>query len=104
MKRRIRFLGGFFRDVREQKLWYDLRSTQAGAKFKQEVDAAVRHIRDWPESCHVIRQDVRRKGLKNFPFTVVYFTDTKETVVVGVMHFAQDFGLWLKLRFGLEEE
>ncbi len=43
-----------------------------GSRFLSAFEAALAHIRKHPEASQIVIKDIRRKGLKRFPYSILY--------------------------------
>ena len=59
-------------ELNDAAAFFELKREGLGLRFLLAVEAAVSHIREHPEASPVIMQDVRRKALKRFPYSVIY--------------------------------
>jgi len=79
--------------------WYDEREPGLGERFEGAARAAIEAIVNSPEAWAVWRgwQDeplVRSKGVKNFPYSVVYFVQDDRIIIVAVAHTSRRPGYW----------
>jgi plasmid stabilization system protein ParE len=82
------------KDYREARDWYSARSADAGKRFVDAVDAAVRRICAAPESLPVISGKYRRVPLENFPHSLIFYQRTEfEVRIVAVAHPSRQTGL-----------
>jgi toxin ParE1/3/4 len=68
----------------EQVEYFDEQESGLGARFIDDVDAAVRMIREYPESGVPVSRDVRKKVLREFPFNPFYVPTTEQVLIVAV--------------------
>jgi hypothetical protein len=66
-----------------------------GARFVKSVLAVVDKIAENPLVYAKTIDDVRAAGVKNFPYSLFYFVDTNNSVVVGCIHQRRDLKLVL---------
>lgn len=52
--------------------YYELQATGLGSDFLDEVDLAIRDIRENPERWPVLRNDMRRRLVRRFPYALLY--------------------------------
>lgn len=59
-------------ELNDAAAFFEIKREGLGLRFLSTVEAAVSHIREHPEASPLIMQDVRRKVLKRFPYSVIY--------------------------------
>ncbi len=79
--------------------WYDGRESAAGERFENAVrsaiDDAVESPESWPRWPGWIREPlVRSKGVRGFPYRLVYFVRGELLTVVAVAHEKRRPGYW----------
>lgn len=79
-----RFLAEARDEFEEQVAYFDEQVPGLGDKLIQDVEAAVRAIREYPESGSPLSRNVRKKVLGAFPFNTFYVAGSAEIVVVAV--------------------
>jgi len=79
-----RFLAEARAEFQEQVAYFDDQVSGLGDKFIQDVEAAVRAIREHPESGAPVSRNVRKKVLGAFPFNIFYVAASSEIVIVAV--------------------
>jgi toxin ParE1/3/4 len=78
--------------------WYADRSLESASRFAALVDAAIGGIRVRPEAWALWpgRDDVRRRVLRRFPYSVVFLVREEVVVVVAIAHHKRRPGYWLR--------
>lgn len=66
--------------------WYEAKVRGLGGNFLGRVTEALDHIRSFPESCPILLGRVRRKPLKQFPYSILYSIDSSGILVLAVAH------------------
>ena len=79
-----RFVAEARDEFREQVAYFDGQVSGLGDKFIQDVETAVRAIREHPESGSPVSRNVRKKVLGAFPFNIFYVVAAEEIVIVAV--------------------
>lgn len=74
--------------------YYQTQSLGLGAEFLAEVEQAAAAIALHPKAAPKIKQNIRRRLLKRFPFGILYVATVDEIVVVSVMHLRRRPGYW----------
>jgi len=73
---------------------YEDQSTGLGAEFLIEVARTVAAIATHPKATPKVKQDIRRRLLKRFPFGILYVAKADEIVIIAVMHLRRRPGYW----------
>jgi plasmid stabilization system protein ParE len=75
--------------------WYAERSSRAPTAFMEELDKAVKSIRDAPKRWPIFDQDCRRFPLFRFPYFIVYYEKSDSLVrILAVAHGRRRPGYW----------
>ena len=59
-------------ELNDAAVFFEIKREGLGLRFLSAVEAAAAHIREYPEASPVVMQDVRRKVLRTFPYSVIY--------------------------------
>jgi hypothetical protein len=81
-------------EARDARLWYATRSAQAEERFRSELEKAVEAIRESPERWPADEDGLRKARLPGFPFSLLYWTDGRDSHVVAVAHAKRRPGYW----------
>lgn len=74
--------------------YYEARSHGLGADFLDEVERNVEAISSHPRTAPVVREGIRRRLLKRFPFGILYAVEPDKIAVLAVMHLRRRPGYW----------
>jgi len=74
--------------------WYGSQSQGLGEEFLAEFDQTVRRIRRFPESCPVLKGEMRRALLNRFPYGLWYAIEVDSLVVYAVAHLHREPHSW----------
>ncbi|MDP4198574.1 MAG: type II toxin-antitoxin system RelE/ParE family toxin [Bacteroidota bacterium] len=66
--------------------FYVAESPQAADGFADEVESAIDEIAQSPTRYPIYEENVRRKVLDVFPFSIYYVTENDEVMIVAIMH------------------
>jgi len=91
----IRFLSLAQQEVDEAVYWYDEQLAGLGLAFLDDLDRAVRLIRDYPLAATEIEPQIRRFLFSRFPYSLIYGIDHKTIVVIAVAHHHRDPKYWV---------
>ena len=92
--KKIAFLSVAEDEMIHSALYYESQTNGLGADFLTSVDFAVQSIQDNPELWPVIRNHVRRRLLKRFPFGILYRISQDDITVIAVMNLHRDPDYW----------
>ena len=59
-------------ELNDAAVFFEMKREGLGLRFLAAVEAAVAHIQEHPEASPIIIQNVRRKVLRRFPYSVMY--------------------------------
>jgi plasmid stabilization system protein ParE len=79
-----RFLTDATNEFEEQVRYLDEQSPGLGDRFIQDLEAAIRVVREHPESGALVSSNVRKWVLRVFPFNVYYVDSSSEVIIVAV--------------------
>jgi len=71
-----------------------MRSAAAEDLFRREIEAAIEHIADSPETWPRFVHGTRRFVLRVCPFTIVYTTGDDHVLIVAIAHGKRKPGYW----------
>jgi plasmid stabilization system protein ParE len=84
-------------DLREALAWYEDIHPDLGVRFALAVDAAVEAIAQSPLRFQIVHGEIRRAGVKRFPYSLFFKLETRRIVVIACMHGRRNPTRW-KLR------
>ena len=74
------------RELLDAARWYEEREDGLGVPFVTEIDAVFGRIVEGPERYPFAHRRLRRALVRRFPYAVYVLQDTKDTVVMAVLH------------------
>ena len=92
--KKIAFLSAAENEMIQSALFYESQTNGLGSDFLTAVDLAVQSIHDNPELWPVIRNHVRRRLLKRFPFGILYRISPDEITLIAVMNLHRNPAYW----------
>lgn len=90
-----RFLSEARRELFDAVTHYEGQASGLGDQFLDEVDHALDFVASYPEAAPLLRGRVRRKGLRKFPYNLLYSREDSTLLIVAVMHQHRRPGYWL---------
>lgn len=85
-------------DLEEAFQWYEQRSTGLGHEYLRVVRVALAGIERAPDASPVILDDIRRAGVRRFPYYIYYVARASDTTVIAVLHGRRDPRRWQSRR------
>lgn len=74
--------------------YYEVRSSGLGAEFLDEVQRSAKALSANPLAAPLVKEGVRRRLLKRFPFGILYAIEPDVILVLAVMHLRRKPGYW----------
>jgi plasmid stabilization system protein ParE len=74
--------------------WYERQKMGLGITFSDHVQRVYDRISATPEMYRIVRQDVRKAGVKRFPYSIYYRDEPTRIVVLAVFHGRRDPRVW----------
>lgn len=90
----IVFLTPAEEEMRDASQFYERQSQGLGHEFLAEIQRVVRSVVENPHVGTVVRQPIRRRLIRGFPFGILYQVGADEIVIVAVMHLGRRPGYW----------
>lgn len=81
-------------EIVEVAVWYDNKVEGLGTSFRAAVKAAIEQIRSRPSLFQEVHEDIRRAGVRRFPYGVYYVVSNDTIHVLGVVHDARHPSIW----------
>ena len=85
-------------EVQEGAAYYGDVGDGLGAAFIDEIERAARALMEHPESGPVVRDPVRKKVIRRFPYTLFYTVRPGEVRVLAVGHQKRRPFYWARRR------
>lgn len=83
-------------EVTEAVQYYEAHSPGRGADLLEQLEAALRQIAAFPESCQLIGRRVRRKPLQRFPYSLIYAVHPDRVRIMAFAHQKRHPYYWRK--------
>lgn len=81
-------------EYQDAALYYLAESPRIAAAFVNQVETAIGMIRENPMMWRVIKADVRRYLVRQFPFGIYYPVESDEIVIWAIMHLHRKPDYW----------
>lgn len=79
-----RFLPEADTEFQEQIRYYDEQAAGLGDKFIAQVEAAISHVREYPDSGAPVSRNLRKHVLRAFKHNLLYVNAPEEIIVIAV--------------------
>lgn len=83
------------RELNDAAQYYDLEDPGLGAAFLQEVDRCLQSIETHPEAGPILRDSVRRRLLRRFPYALLYKIKPTGIRILAVMNLKRRPTYWV---------
>ena len=81
-------------ELDEAVAWYEGQQSGVGLRLVASVRQAIAELRDHPDSCPVVRDDVRRKRVRQFPYDLLFVIEDHVVLIVAVAHHHRNPDYW----------
>lgn len=95
MRKMLRLLRSAELEMADAARYYELQSTGLGQAFLDQLESVFQDIQVSPERWPVFQDDIRRRPLKRFPYSLLYINDQEEILVIAVQHHKRHPFYWL---------
>ncbi len=83
------------RELNEAAQYYELESPGLGLSFLKEAERCLQLIADHPEAGAILRESVRRRFLRRFPYALLYKIKPDGIRVLAVMNLKRRPTYWV---------
>jgi plasmid stabilization system protein ParE len=73
-------------DLKEALAWYEGIHPDLGVRFALAVDAVVEVMARSPLAFQMVHAEIRRAGVKRFPYGLLFKVESHRIVVIACMH------------------
>ena len=95
MSKAVRLLLSAEQEMFDAARYYELQAPGLGQDFLDKVELALHDLGSAPERWPFVRDDIRRRQIRRFPYSLLYRSDTDEVVILAVMHQKRHPSYWL---------
>lgn len=85
-------------DIDEAFRWYEGRHIGLGYEYLRLVRVALARVERSPDAYPVMLDDIRRAGVRRFPYYIYYVARSSDTSVIAVLHGRRDPHHWQSRR------
>jgi hypothetical protein len=82
-------------ELNDAAVFFENETEGLGHRFLSAVQAAVIQIQQHPEASPIIEQDLRRKVLRKFPYSIIFFIEPDRIRILAVANQKRRPFYWL---------
>ncbi|MBE9037683.1 type II toxin-antitoxin system RelE/ParE family toxin [aff. Roholtiella sp. LEGE 12411] len=79
--------------------YYAQQRAEVAQAFINTVENAVYQIRESPNRCSLVDEDVRRCLTRKFPYGILYTIEQDYILILAVMHCSREPGYWKSRKY-----
>ncbi|MFW8601596.1 type II toxin-antitoxin system RelE/ParE family toxin [Desulfobacterota bacterium M19] len=91
----VRFLTPAEIEMFEASAYYEMQATDLGSHFLDIIEEATNEIKENPRRWPEIDQEIRRRVVRRFPYSILYRIRADEIIIVAIMHQKQRPNYWI---------
>lgn len=91
----LRLLLSAEQEMFDAACYYEMQAPGLGADFLNKIELAFLDIAEAPERWPVVRDNIRRRLIRRFPYSLLYRIDPAEIIILAVMHQKRHPSYWL---------
>jgi toxin ParE1/3/4 len=73
-------------EMAESARYYEDRVSGLGYAFTDDVENSLLFVTEHPESCEQVSNNLRRKVLSRFPYSLIYAVETDRIRIMAIAH------------------
>ena len=81
-------------DLREAAAWYEAETAGLGQRFMDAAVDMLTQIEEQPVSFSRLHGNIRRAGIRDFPYRMYFVVDPDRVAVFAVLHAARHPRVW----------
>lgn len=86
-------------DLRDALAWYEGIHPDLGLRFIMAVEAGIATITGSPLRFQIVHKELRRAGIKRFPYSLFFKVESNRIVVIACMHGRRNPKRWQLRRY-----
>ena len=95
MIKTVRLLPPAEQEMFDAARYYELQAPGLGQDFLDKVELALQDLVVSSERWPIVQDDIRRRLIRRFPYSLLYRIDPDEVVILAVMHQRRHPSYWL---------
>ncbi len=93
---RFRWLDLALDEYEEAVQFYGGRGLGLDERFVDCIESAIESVCKFPSRSPFLEDDIRRRVVEGFPYSVIYLEDGAFVAIVAIMHDSREPGYWRK--------
>src|SRR5215467_4107538 len=81
-------------ELKAAAIFYETREAGLGDSFLHRVTETFESIIAHPSAGTIVTGEIRRRLLRQFPYSIVYRIQTERIVIIAVAHWSRKPGYW----------
>ena len=95
MKKRVSFHELAEIELNDASIFFESKREGLGLRFLAAMEAAVTHIQEHPQASPIIIEDIRRKVLRRFPYSILYSIKSDRIRILAIANQRRRPFYWL---------
>ena len=95
MRKKPRLILPAEQEMYDAARYYELQAPGLGNDFLDKIELALKDISASPERWPIVHNNIRRRLVHRFPYSLLYRADPAEILVLTVMHQKRHPSYWL---------
>ena len=95
MIKTVRLLPPAEQELFDAARYYELQASGLGQDFLDKVKLALQDLASSTEQWPIVKDDIRRRLIRRFPYSLLYRIDPDEIAILAVMHQRRHPSYWL---------
>ena len=95
MIKTVRLLPPAEQEMFDAARYYELQAPGLGQDFLDKVELALQDLVNSSERWPIVQDDIRRRLIRRFPYSLLYKIDQDAVVILAVMHQRRHPSYWL---------
>lgn len=83
-------------ELKAAAAFYEEQERGLGLSFLKRLRQTLDFIVDQPQAGTIVLNDIRRRLLRQFPYSIVYRVESERVFVLAVAHWSRKPGYWKK--------
>ena len=90
-----RFLQPAEVEMVEAAIYYEEQAEGLGTLFLSTLEGAIRNILENPNAWPITSNDIRKRIVSKFPYSILYRVESREIIILAIMHQRRRPGYWI---------
>lgn len=95
MRKSLRLLHSAELEMADAARYYELQAPGLGQAFLDQLESVFQDVQTFPEHWPIFEDDIRRRPIKRFPYSLLYIDGSEEILIIAVQHHKRHPFYWL---------